>query len=151
MENLKINKICITCNEIKNIEEYSKNSKNGFRTSCKECMRNNWKYKILSSISSRRHKSIRYDTLGVKITIKFLEQLKENQQGLCYWLKIPIDFTLKDKLRQPSIDRLDNTKGYELDNIVLTTLFANLGRQDSNQEDTLNFLNNYLFIKHNEK
>lgn len=38
---------------------------------------------------------------------------------MCYWLKIPIDFTMQDKLRKPSLDRLDNSIGYEINNVAL--------------------------------
>ena len=62
---------------------------------------------------------------------KFLELLRIKQNGKCYWLNIDIDFTMKDKLSKPSIDRLDNNKGYFIDNVVLTTVFANTGRRDA--------------------
>jgi hypothetical protein len=63
---------------------------------------------------------------------------------MCYWLKIPIDFTMKDKLRKPSLDRLDNSIGYRVDNIVLTTVFANTGRNSATVEEMLKFISDYL-------
>ena len=67
------------------------------------------------------------------------------QGGKCFWLDIDIDFTMKDWLRSPSLDRLDNTKGYTIDNVVLTTRFANLGRSVVGQKDMRKFVNKYLY------
>ena len=63
---------------------------------------------------------------------------------MCYWLKIPIDFTMQDKLRKPSLDRLDNSIGYEINNVVLTTVFANTGRRDASIIEMSEFVKNYL-------
>lgn len=51
---------------------------------------------------------------------------------------------MKDKLRKPSLDRLDNSKGYEIGNVVLTTVFANTGRRDSTIKEMKEFVDNYL-------
>ena len=79
-----------------------------------------------------------------KIGVSFLEELKSKQNGMCYWLNIPMDFTSKDNLRKPSLDRLDNTIGYRKDNIVLTTVFANTGRRDATILEMSDFVKNYL-------
>jgi hypothetical protein len=79
-----------------------------------------------------------------KINGAFLEDLKNKQNGMCYWLNIPMDFTLNDKLRKPSLDRLDNSVGYKKDNIVLTTVFANTGRRDASLVEMSDFVKNYL-------
>ena len=63
---------------------------------------------------------------------------------MCYWLNIPIDFTMEDRLRKPSLDRLDNSIGYRVDNVVLTTVFANTGRRDATVEEMLKFIADYL-------
>lgn len=149
-------KICKICNYYKNLNEFPINgkTKNGlltYRSNCKKCFNKNWKYRILSTLTSRERSTKRagnsgYSRIKIRsklINIKFLELIKNKQNGLCYWLKIPIDFTIKDKLRQPSLDRLDNSKDYDIDNVVLTTLFANLGRRDATIIEMENFIKNY--------
>ena len=123
-----------------------------YRNNCKQCYNKNWKYRIMSSLTSRTSKTQRTDGNGyyrVKtrsklINLEYLEALKEEQNGMCYWLKIPIDFTMQDKLRKPSLDRLDNSIGYEINNVVLTTVFANTGRRDASIIEMSEFVKNYL-------
>jgi len=63
-----------------------------------------------------------------------LDDLKEQwniQNGLCYWLDIKMslpDLAISRSPFAPSVDRLDSSRGYHKDNIVLCTRFANLGR-----------------------
>ena len=148
-------KICSKCSIEKPFEFFAKDNrkKDGHRSQCKQCYNLNWKYRIMSNLTAREHSTLRAGQLLGYSNIKhksklingdFLEELKLKQNGLCYWLEIPIDFSLKDKLRKPSLDRLDNKKGYEIDNVVLTTLFANLGRRDSTVYEFNLFLKQYI-------
>jgi hypothetical protein len=148
---LKGNKNCTKCNQIKPLIAFSKHGAGGIRSACKVCINNDWSYRLMSNISSRTKRRIRQNGDDRKIiftdhniTKQFLQTLKDEQQGLCYWLKIPIDFTMKDTLRKPSLDRLDNTKGYEIGNVVLTTLFANMGRRDATINEMKSFITNYF-------
>ena len=67
----------------------------------------------------------------VSITKEDLEKQFIKQSGRCYWFGIPINmnhvFTTHNPLA-PSVDRLDNDRDYEKDNIVICTQFANMGR-----------------------
>ena len=67
----------------------------------------------------------------VLITKQDLETQFLKQDGKCYWFGIPINmtdvFTSHNPLA-PSVDRLDNDRDYEIDNIVICTQFANMGR-----------------------
>ena len=59
----------------------------------------------------------------------YLLELFENQNGLCGYFKIPLFITeIYKHPFKPSIDRIDNNKGYTKDNIVLCCLMANMGR-----------------------
>lgn len=59
----------------------------------------------------------------------FLLSLFEKQGGRCYWLGVPMVPSIAHRdPRRPSVDRLDQGKGYTRDNVVLTTMFANMGR-----------------------
>tara|TARA_R110002020_G_C15725352_1_gene723455 strand:+ start:38 stop:490 length:453 start_codon:yes stop_codon:yes gene_type:complete len=149
-------KKCIKCNEEKSFIEFCKSGfkKDGtqkFKGICKKCYNSNWKYRLMSTLTSRESKRLRPSGEERKclsrdkgINGSFLENLSKNQNGLCYWLNIPIDFTMKDKLRKPSLDRLDNSKGYEIGNVVLTTVFANTGRRDATIKEMKGFVDSYL-------
>ena len=72
------------------------------------------------------------------ITPEDLKEQWDKQGGKCYWLNI--DMSLVDLLVSrspfaPSVDRIDSSRGYHKDNIVLTTRFANLGRGAYDNED----------------
>lgn len=61
----------------------------------------------------------------------YLQLLWDEQGGICYWLHVPMvpSVTVKDP-RRPSVDKLKPALGYTRGNIVLSTMFANLGRND---------------------
>ena len=145
-------KKCIKCKILKELTEYSNHGTGKKRADCKVCYNSNWKIKLISTLSSRKSKNQKMPDgrnkkthdVESKINQDFLEDLKNKQNGMCFWLNIPIDFTLKDKLRKPSLDRLDNSIGYQKDNIVLTTVFANTGRRDATIFEMSQFVKNYL-------
>jgi hypothetical protein len=74
----------------------------------------------------------------IHITLDDLKTQWKKQGGKCYWLGV--DMSLPDLLVSrspfaPSVDRLDSKGHYTVDNIVLTTRFANLGRGAYDGED----------------
>jgi hypothetical protein len=102
--------------------------------------------------NSVRFKKRKYSTprhnpnFSKEITIEFLQKLRKKQKSKCHWLGIDIDFTRQDFLKSPSIDRLDNNRGYYQDNVVLTTLFANYARNRASVEEMKNFVSENLII-----
>ena len=73
----------------------------------------------------------------ILITEKDLEDQWVKQGQVCYWLKIPLDMNLLFKDHPewyskhpfaPSVDRIDDLKDYTPDNILITSRFANFGR-----------------------
>ena len=145
-------KQCNICNEFKELDEFYKCGQNkrtkevNYRAYCKYCTP--WDVRLMGLISTRRSPSSnpKSKILGEnnQITIDHIRHLRDKQRGKCYWLGIDIDFTYKDFLRKPSIDRLENSKGYEVDNVVLTTIFANTGRLDASKNEMRSFVDNYL-------
>ena len=81
---------------------------------------------------------------GAKLKRSFLTEQDlarqwNEQRGLCYWLRIPMDldylYTTNNALT-PSVDRKDLNLDYTADNIIITTRFANLGRGTTSFEDS---------------
>ncbi len=71
----------------------------------------------------------------------FIESLFTKQSGICHWFSVPlIPSTSRRDPQHPSLDRLDPSKGYTRDNVVLTCLAANAGRSDNTTERFLAFV-----------
>lgn len=75
------------------------------------------------------------------LTVDDINEMISNQNGLCYWFKIPLEPSSKKKHpQQPSLDRLDRNKGYTKDNVVLCCYSANIGRNENDLETWEKFL-----------
>ena len=82
--------------------------------------------KCRGSQSTKRHK--------VFVNAQDLERKFNEQGGRCFWLGVPINPNWVYRphfVFAPSVDRLDNEKDYEYDNIVISTRFANVGRRNT--------------------
>jgi len=65
------------------------------------------------------------------INKSILKDIFNKQNGRCYWLKVKLDPEANLEPNHPlalSIDRIDNDRGYEINNIVISSRLANLGR-----------------------
>tara|TARA_B100001741_G_scaffold294371_1_gene276653 strand:- start:58 stop:534 length:477 start_codon:yes stop_codon:yes gene_type:complete len=74
----------------------------------------------------------REEALPLDITAQSLRDQYNKQEGKCYWSGFPIDINgllERSNPLAPSLDRLDDDKGYTQDNVVLTIRLFNLGRQ----------------------
>lgn len=150
---------CSKCGEVKSDNDFYQ-SQRGNR--CKECILiGTRKYKrkkrmdpehrkIEADKQKERRVRLWQNTLihdsknrGVEhtLTIGDINQLFQKQNGLCYWFNVPLIPSNDSKHpQQPSLDRLDRTKGYTLDNVVLTCYSANIGRNETSIEDWEKFL-----------
>lgn len=71
----------------------------------------------------------------------FVKALYESQDGRCHWLGIKLEPSIeKRNPLQPSLDRLDCSKGYTQDNVVLACQFANMGRSEMSAERFAQFV-----------
>ena len=150
---------CSKCGEVKSDNDFYQ-SQRGNR--CKECILiGTRKYKrkkrmdpehrkIEADKQKERRVRLWQNTLihdsknrGVEhtLTIDDINQLFQEQNGLCYWFNVPLIPSNDSKHpQQPSLDRLDRTKGYTLNNVVLTCYSAKIGRNETSVEDWEKFL-----------
>lgn len=165
-------KACSKCKQDKPFEDFSiRKTKSGYDHYCKLCRieagrkyrtENRDKANKSSAISRKKmhwsHRLIRTSkssaiarNLEHELTAEDIKLIWETQNGCCYWLGVPLngDSELPDRHPlKPSIDRLDNSKGYIKDNVVITSTFANLGRSNTTVEDFSEFL---TLLKQQEK
>lgn len=153
-------KICSVCNQKKDKEDFYVSQRG---KKCKKCIllrTREYKRKKREDSNFRKSESLkqkerRYrlwintlinDSKRTKnientITIEDVRQIYEDQNGLCFWFKIPlIPSKNKKHPQQPSIDRLNRDKGYTKDNIVLSCYSANIGRNENDVEVWVEFL-----------
>lgn len=158
-------KICSICGINKNIIEFYKSQRG---RKCKSCIleitrnykrekRKDFVYKKQESDKQKERRLRLWESTllhtskrkGVEntLTIEDIKNLYITQNGLCFWFKIPLIPSEKNKHpQQPSLDRLDINKGYTKDNVVLTCYSANIGRNETDMETWVNFLD-VLFKK----
>jgi len=88
-------------------------------------------YQLSSRLSDARKRS-RKKKLVCNITLEYLLSLWEQQRGLCALSDVEMTL-ISEKARAPlvvSIDRIDNTRGYEVGNIRLVTWAVNRALAD---------------------
>ena len=152
-------KKCKICGETKSEDDFYKSQRS---LKCKVCTlnitreykrekRKNSDFKKTEGIKQKeRRVRLWQNTLihdskrrGVEHTLNVndINEIYENQNGLCYWFKIPLIASNNAKHpQQPSLDRLDGNKGYTRDNVVLSCYSANIGRNENDLETWKEFL-----------
>jgi hypothetical protein len=152
-------KLCSGCGILKDISDYYKSQRG---TKCKECVLNrtrNYKREKRKDNEYKKSESIKQKERRVKLWLNYLvhdskrrniehtitkeeiEEIYNNQNGLCYWFGVPLTPSSKHKYPlQPSLDRLDSNRGYTKDNVVICCYTANIGRNENDLETWLEFL-----------
>ena len=118
----------------------------GLKPYCRNCRRNTnrenkraqWQKALLrNSRASTKDKGMEKSN----ITEEFILELWSRQNGKCYWFGVSmVPSSQKKSLMQPSLDRLDRSKGYVIGNVVLCTFAANFGRNENNEDEWKRFL-----------
>lgn len=69
------------------------------------------------------------------LTVDDVWALYNKQRGRCYWYGVALTPSVERRTPQkPSLDRLDNARGYTKDNVVLACYAANFGRSVASAE-----------------
>ena len=152
-------KQCTTCKQTKPLREFYKHKRNkdGHRVQCKECekksRRNNSRHhKIVDMAKGARRRAKKS---GIPYTIT-KEDVLEVAEGVdfCPFLGIPLDWNYSDdgngktSYFSPSLDRIDNSKGYEKGNIrVVSWLFNTTKRDvDINSDSAVDRFRQFLLL-----
>jgi hypothetical protein len=128
-------KICSTCKQEKDESEFHKMGDRGLNSQCKSCRRGslvkNWISYMISKAKQRaKEKGYEYD-----IDKEYISELFEKQKRKCYWFGIEmIPSECINDPQSPTIDRLDNKKGYVKGNVVISCFAANIGRNKTNEK-----------------
>lgn len=152
---------CIGCKLELRQNKFSRIDKNdaskGIRCLCKSCSakkahrererrKNNWKYKpslIMLNNSKQRAKN-----KGIEHTLTLDDIIIPDY---CPILGIKLETgNRKNHLNAPSIDRVDNNKGYTKDNILIMSVKANMLKKDATIEEIImmgKFFEKYVNMK----
>ena len=76
--------------------------------------------------------------------------MEKLSKGVCEMTNVPFDYTFKDRnAKYPSIDRIDNEKGYTKDNCRIVLWFYNQASATWGEEELKKFLR--VFVKKYEE
>lgn len=114
---------------------------------CRSLGKNHYLWKGHEKITGHYWKHIRKDAakrnIPLKITIKEAWEKFENQKGLCSLTKVPIYFprnsTTEESKYTASLDRIDSSKGYVIDNIQWVHKDINMMKHKYSQDDFIDW------------
>lgn len=101
---------------------------------CKKCKEHRRKLKLFQDIASKLYynstKSFnsRTNIQEYNLTKEYIQEILENQNYKCAYTGV--ELKIGNKLTNPTIDRIDSSKGYIKGNIVICTEFANSAKND---------------------
>jgi uncharacterized protein YlxP (DUF503 family) len=98
------------------------------------------KLKVCRASAKKRLKIGRNKSGICTITYEDVWKVTQDQGFRCYYTGLPIDFSQKERYLQPSIDRIDSSKGYTKDNIQITTFWANQSKADLDDTTFLKYV-----------
>lgn len=103
-------------------------------STCKKCLAQRNKNSFLTDMakkllsSSKKSYSHRPNIDGYDLTKEYIQELLEKQEYKCYYTGV--DLKIGDKLTNPTLDRIDSSKGYIKGNVVICTEIANIMKND---------------------
>ena len=127
-------------------------AKSGYKTTCKKCSRNakvveqrnrNWKYKPALHMLNNSKQRAKRD--GIEHTITLDDIVIPDY---CPVLNIKLETgDRRNNQNAPSIDRIDNTKGYTKENIMIVSIRANKLKKDATFDELIMIGNFYRNLK----
>lgn len=96
-------------------------------------------------VSGKFYSSVKYKAnkrgidFAEDLTIEFLDELLEQQDFKCFYSGLPIDAKTRNGITA-SLDRRDSNRGYERDNVVFTTIAANMCKWILPEEDFMSLV-----------
>lgn len=139
---------CASCKEELTASKYSyldkKDLSKGRRANCKKCSatkakiererrKNNWKYKPSLAMFNNSKQRAKNSNLEHSLTLEDIVI-----PDYCPVLGIKLETgDRKNHYNAPSIDRIDNTKGYTKDNIFIMSIKANFLKKDGTLDDLI--------------
>lgn len=116
-----------------------------YRNECRTCFNKTQKqytddcyHKNLPSIFHRFMVGVKArvikKNMEIDITEEYLMELWEKQNGLCYYSGLPMS-TVRNDMNIVSVDRVDSSRGYTKDNVVLASRWANVMKNSHSAED----------------
>lgn len=152
-------KRCNKCGELKDEVNFYRPNRS---STCKEChlkitreykitKRKNNEYREVEKLKQKERRVLlwqntllhdcKYRKYEIDIDVEYINYLFKKQNGKCYWFGVDlIPSPIKKHPQQPSLDRLDNKKGYIKGNVVLTCYSANIGRNEIDETIWKNFI-----------
>ena len=153
--------VCLTCKQLlpQNLFSYKikNDSTKGIRDNCKKCSviraekerlkrKENWKYK--PSLHMLNNSKQRAKAAGLKHTLIIDDIIIPD---FCPVLNIKLETgDRKSHENAPSIDRIDNNKGYIKDNIMIMSTRANKLKKDATIDELIMIGNFYRNLKENQ-
>lgn len=133
---MKLNKIeehCKRCNKV-TMKRFVKDTGNGYY-SCSLCLednskryrKKNWTRYLAQKANTRKKEG------SEKLTEEDIESLIKKQDNRCSISGVLFD--IESKWNKPSLDRIDNSRGYTRDNIQLVTWIINHSRGELSVEE----------------
>lgn len=152
-------KFCPTCKTEKTKIEFHKHlyHKDGLSSECKECtrIREYSDRALMQKMVNRARKRARDNNMECDIDLKYVQSIMTDT---CPMLNIPLRFPsakcndnslMKDN--SPSIDRIDNSKGYVRENVIVVSHRANRIKNDATLDELkliVSFLDKQLTVDH---
>lgn len=158
------NLICYKCHQYKPESEFDINQERWFRNNrdyrCKECKEQQRQKRILAGRGKQdinrmlleRYLSARdrarKKNLEFNITLDFLKYLWNKQLGKCALSNVNMtsSFFVGRTSTNVSIDRIDSSKGYTMDNIQLVCMACNQMKNDLTEKELYEFCKNIVNV-----
>lgn len=123
---------CPKCNVDKTDDSfYTRGARGGLAVYCKDCSnrrRKEWSRTLRGRLSTRANNAHQL-TPDTDVTQEFLIALYDRQKGLCHYTKAPLGLKVKENgerhFNTISLDRIDPTRGYYQDNVVICCWIVN--------------------------